>query len=283
MRRFPTRSRGTFAAARAAGLAVALGIWAAVMTPAAATPYDYVAGHGDIGLSYDSNTDSLRIYLNFDSSTVVQDANGNPLSTAQLNALQTPVGTAEWSMNDFRVVVPASQQFVREPGAAWNIVGVAEGEPYWELPEFGQPGVPNFGFERRPTTLPNTIFTLGNVLSAPDGGVISAWQYDGSLQPDLGANRYWSTATGLTPSPNAIQLDQSHQHFNFGFSQPGIYQFEIIGSTSATPQTAMGVLTVNVVPEPSGLAAVAAVAGWWLLRCRKKSFLLGESPSMEGA
>jgi|GEM_PF-2468366 len=256
---------------------------AAVTIPAGrrveATVYDYVAGHGDIGLSYDSNSDSLRIYLNFDSSTVVQDANGNQLSPVQLNALQTPAGTGEWSMNDFRVVVPASQQFAREPGAAWDIVGVAEGEPYWELPQSGVAGVPNFGFERRPSDLANPTFTLGNVLSAPVGGVISAWQYDSFGEPDLGTSRYWSTAPGFTPLPNAITLAQTHQHYNFGFSQPGLYRFEIIGTTTAASQTAMGVLSVNVVPEPSGLAVVAAAAGWWLLRCRKKSFFASKTAS----
>jgi surface-anchored protein len=273
MRRFPTLSRGMFAATRAAGLAVALGMWAAVMSPAAATPFNYVAGHGDIGLSYDSPTDSLRIYLNFDFNSVVQDANGNQLTMTELNALQNPAGTAEWSMNDFRVVVPASQQFARESGANWDIVGVAAGEPYWELPDSGGlPGVPFFGFERRPVDLANATFTLGNVISAPAGGVISAWQYNNSLEPDLGPNRYWSTATGSTPSPNAITLDQGHQHYNFGFSKPGLYQFEIIGTTTeALGREAVGVLTVNVVPEPSGLVVLGGAAAWWLVRSRKKA------------
>ncbi len=271
MRRFPVVSRGMFEAVSAAGLVLAVLGWATLARPAAATPYDYVAGHGDIGLSYDSGTDSLRIYLNFDSSTVVRDANGNQLTSTQLNELQTPAGTGEWSMNDFRVVVPASQQFAREPGAAWDIVGVAEGEPYWELPDTGLPGVPFFGFERRPPGLANTTFTLGNVLSAPAGGVISAWQYNSSLEPDLGPNRYWSTAPGSTPAPNAITLDQTHQHYNFGFSKPGLYQFEIIGTTTeAFGREAVGVLTVNVVPEPSGLAVLGGAAAWWLVRRRKK-------------
>jgi len=253
-------------AAVCAAVLLATSLFALPPRSAEATTYDYVAGHGDIGLSYNSATDTLRIYLNFDNNSVVQDANGNQLTSTQLNALQNPAGTGEWSMAEFRVVVPASQQFAREPGAAWDIVGVAAGEPYWELPQNNQEGVPFFGFERRPNNLANTTFTLGNVLAAPAGGIISAWQYDNSGEnPDLGLNRYWSTAPGSTPSPNAITLTQTHQHFNFGFSQPGLYQFEIIGTTSATTQQALGVLTVNVVPEPStGALALGclAVAGW---------------------
>jgi len=267
MRRFPVVSRGMFKALSVAGLVVAVLGWATLAGPAAATPLNYVAGHGDIGLSYDSGSDTLRIYLNFDSSTVVQDANGNPLTSTQLNALQNPTGTGEWSMTDFRVVVPAAQQVFRAEEQDWDFVGVAAGEPYWELPESSQSGVPFFGFERRPVDLANATFTLGNVLSAPTGGIISAWQYDSFGEPDLGANRYWSTAPGFE-SANAIALAQSHQHFNFGFSKPGLYEFEIIGTTSATGQTATGVLTVNVVPEPSmgalgaGLVAVAAWRLW---------------------
>jgi hypothetical protein len=245
--------------------------------PAGATPYNYVAGHGDIGLSYDSGSDSLRIYLNFNASEVsttgVLDANGNLLTSTQLNALQNPAGTGEWSMAEFRVVVPASQRFLRAPGSDWDFVGVEAGEPYWELPQSPLQGVPYFGFERRPTSLPDTTFTLGNVLSAPEGGIISAWQYDTSGEnPDLGLNRYWSTAPDFE-SANAIALAGSHQHFNFGFSQPGLYQFEIIGTTSATTQQALGVLTVNVVPEPSTAAlgsGLVAAASWWLWRRKNR-------------
>jgi hypothetical protein len=278
MRRFPVVSRGMFEAVSAAGLVVAVLGWASLARPAAATPFNYVAGHGDIGLSYDSGSDTLRIYLNFNSNSVVQDANGDQLTMTELDALQNPVGTAEWSMKDFRVVVPASQQFAREPGAAWDIVGVAAGEPYWELPQSPLQGVPYFGFERRPTSLPDTTFTLGNVLSAPEGGIISAWQYDTSGEnPDLGLNRYWSTAPDFE-SANAIALAGSHQHFNFGFSQPGLYQFEIIGTTSEVPdREAKGVLTVNVVPEPSTSALAVgclAVTGWVYRRRTTRQFSL---------
>jgi hypothetical protein len=277
MRRFPVVSRGIFEALSAAGLVLAVLGWATLARPAAATPYDYVAGHGDIGLSYDSGSDTLRIYLNFNASevstTVVLDANGNPLTSTQLNALQNPAGTGEWSMDDFRVVVPASQRFLREPGSEWDFVGVEAGEPYWELPQNREEGVPHFGFERRPTSLPDTTFTLSKVLSAPAGGVISAWQNDSSGEnPVLGLNRYWSTAQGFE-SANAIALGGSHQHFNFGFSQPGLYRFEIIGTTSATTQQALGVLTVNVVPEPSMGAlgsGLVAVASWWLWRRKNR-------------
>jgi len=236
--------------------------------PAVAGTYDYVAGHGDIGLSYTNATDALRIYLNFDASSVVRDMGGTQLSPAELNALQSPAGTGEWSMAEFRVVVPEAQQVVRAATSNWNFIGVAAGEPYWELPQSAKAGVPFFGFERRPTTLANATFTLGNVLLAPAGGVISAWQYDVFGEPDLGTNRYWSTASGFEAA-NAITLSQGHQHFNFGFSQQGLYQFEIVGTTSATSQTAMGVLTVNVVPEPSSAALGAggiAVLFWRLWR-----------------
>jgi len=270
MRRFPVVSRGIFEALPVAGLVLAVLGWATLAGPAAATPYDYVAGHGDIGLSYDSGSDTLRIYLNFDNSSVVQDANGNPLTSAELNALQSPAGTPEWPLSQFRVVVPATQRVLREPGATWDFVGVGEGEPYWELPEFLTPDVPYFGFLRRPSGLADATFTLGDVLLAPEGGIISAWQYVGG-EPDLGSGRYWSSAPRSTPSPSAITLAQNHQHYNFGFSQAGLYQFEIIGSTSATGQTATGVLTVNVVPEPSSaaLGVGLAVAAAWRLGRRK--------------
>jgi len=268
-----------FKALSAAGLVLAVLGWATLAGPAAATPLNYVAGHGDIGLSYDSGSDTLRIYLNFDSSTVVQDANGNPLTSTQLNALQNPAETGEWLMTDFRVVVPASRRVFRAEEQNWDFVGVAAGEPYWELPESSQTGVPFFGFERRPINLANATFTLGNVLSAPAGGIISAWQYDPFGEPDLGANRYWSTA-GSTPSPNAITLTQAHQHFNFGFSQPGLYEFEIIGTTSEVPgREAKGVLTVNVVPEPSTSALAVgclAVAGWVYRRRKTRQFSLNK-------
>ncbi len=272
MRRFSVVSRGIFEALSAAGLVVAVLGWASLARPAAATPYDYVAGHGDIGLSYDSGSDTLRIYLNFDFNSVVQDANGNQLTTSELNDLQNPAGTGEWSMNDFRVVVPASRVFSRPETSNWDFIGVAAGEPFWELPQNNLQGVPFFGFERRPNNLPDTTFTLGNVLAAPAGGVISAWQGGDFGEPDLGTNRYWSTAPGFE-SANAIELFQTHQHFNFGFSQPGLYQFEIIGTTSATGQTATGVLTVNVVPEPSTAAlgsGLVALASWWLWRRKNR-------------
>ena len=92
-------------------------------------------------------------------------------------------------------------------------------------------------------------------------GSFVMWQ-DGFPNPTIFAD---SVGDSFTLAPG------SHTHFNWGFAAQGIYQLEfaISGNHVADGfQTASGIYTFEVIPEPSALL-LGALGGLALLRRRR--------------
>lgn len=72
------------------------------------------------------------------------------------------------------------------------------------------------------------------------------------------------SSIGDTVDINSFSISNSHIHYNWGFSAPGIYTFDM-QATYEGEQSAVETYTFNVVPEPSTYALLAAGAGILLM------------------
>jgi len=72
------------------------------------------------------------------------------------------------------------------------------------------------------------------------------------------------SSIGDTVETNSFSISTGHIHYNWGFSAPGIYTFDM-QATYEGEQSAVETYTFNVVPEPSTYALLAAGAGILLM------------------
>ena len=72
------------------------------------------------------------------------------------------------------------------------------------------------------------------------------------------------SSIGDTVGINSFSISAGHIHYNWGFSAPGIYTFDM-QATYEGEQSAVETYTFNVVPEPSTYALLAAGAGILLM------------------
>jgi surface-anchored protein len=72
------------------------------------------------------------------------------------------------------------------------------------------------------------------------------------------------SSIGNTVGTNSFSISADHIHYNWGFSAPGIYTFDM-QATYGEVQSAVETYTFNVVPEPSTYALLGAGAGILLM------------------
>jgi surface-anchored protein len=72
------------------------------------------------------------------------------------------------------------------------------------------------------------------------------------------------SSIGDTVGTNSFSISTGHIHYNWGFSAPGIYTFDMQASYGGL-QSAVETYTFNVVPEPSTYALLGAGAGILLM------------------
>lgn len=167
--------------------------------------FSYRSGHGDLYVEYSSKGGpSLRVR------SELEPGAGELLYDPQRVCIEVPGSTFD-----------ATVEFGGRPETeAWDFLGIAEGEPFWFLPQVAQDEVPWFGVAAA-SAPSGLVGTNGLVLalvelSAPQGAAFAVWASDpfGNPKPIL------SSAAGLTEtrvSPG------SHAHFNWGFSTAGRY------------------------------------------------------------
>lgn len=228
---------------------------------AEATTYNYTAGHADIGLAFTSGTGAgsgPRLYLEFGANAV---ATG--LTSAQLQAGQPGGVAGEWSPTSFITIVPQSIASARPDGSQWDFLGADPGQLVWVFGQNNVTGVPFLGFDTAKANGGTGTFTLANILARPAGGEVSLFSLGGFGE----LNVFWSS---FQAGADAVTVPAiTHSHYNFGFSQPGYYELEVVGTGGAFAGSATGVFAFQVVPEPSAcLLAVAGLAAAALVRRR---------------
>lgn len=231
----------------------------------------FTSGHGDLGLGEGVE---LEPHVHLDAGAVV---NGVAL-----------LDEAEFETDEIRIFVPDStRDFIvgnggRPADSAWDAIGVGAGESFWFLPESNAGaggaatlGAPFFGIGGEEIDL--GVFD-GNVINLtltgaamPAGAAFSLWTNSG-FGPDFSM----STVDGIS-ALDTISLDldtADHAHFNFGFTNAGLYDltFEVSALEGGNPVSATGTYSFLVsVPEPSSAAALFGLVslGFAFLRRRR--------------
>lgn len=157
----------------------------------------------------------------------------------------------------------------RPAGAQFDFIGVGAGQQFWLLPLSQNPNVLFLGigaeevetgsfasYLETDARVNQTAAWMKLALREVRGpGEVSLWSND-----NFGAPKVWwsSDEGGITASDAAFVVAQSHAHFNWGFTAPGLYEVDVEASAfrgpGATNPTASGVTTyhfgIEAVPEP---------------------------------
>jgi surface-anchored protein len=172
---------------------------ALLFAPAAASAsLLWTGGHGDVAFAYQNGVWDLHVHLE-----------GATLDGEKVDGNFAP--------DQVEIVIPDSATVTRPDGAAWDFIGVAAGETFWRGPQglidsvlegspyigVGSEGIANGAFV-------NDAFTIS--LEAVAGpGTFSLFK--GGPTKYLSEVGDWMSFYG-----------GGHDHFNWGFSNPGIYE-----------------------------------------------------------
>jgi surface-anchored protein len=176
-----------------------------------ATPV-YSSGHADIGLEYDAAARRFRLFYNFGEG--VESEDGTPIERTH----QAPTAVAT------RVPDPA---FPRPFEGSWDFLGANADEPIWYNPQTNEPSKPFFGFATEHLSPPKWSgpirWSLTGLLEGPADGEFSLWQTDIFGSPLA----LFATSDGIDEEDEFVQGVGGHDHFNWGFTQPGVYRVEL--------------------------------------------------------
>lgn len=211
---------------------VALVAWASAR-PTVAVPV-YARGHADIGVEYATNGGPhLVLRARFGSDARSEDAI-NPADIA--GQTLAPTAMAVRVRDDNPPLLREVTEDVDLTTPTWDFLGVAVDEPIWWLPQSQDPLKPFFGFATDNLLPPQWSgplhFYLEGIVSGPVGGEVSLWQSDFSGNPQVKFASYDGIEIDLTGVDNEQDDDFSqgiggHDHYNWGFSQPGVYQVQL--------------------------------------------------------
>ncbi len=218
----------------------------------------YTAGHGDIGLAYEAGALDPHVHLH--DGTIVD---GVPINN--------PPDGEEYAPEDVLIFV-SNPSVARPAGAQWDFIGNSAASPVWFLPQTEDPAKPWLGIaseELDPLdwTGPLTIKLTG--MTGPGGGHFSLYENDAFGNPVVA----FATSDGITGADSIGHTAGAHDHFNYAFTQPGIYELTftfsgvhaVDGAQSASATYFFGV----TVPEPStALLSLGMLAGLTLRRRR---------------
>jgi surface-anchored protein len=247
----------------------------------------YHAGHADIGVDYLTGPPRFELKIRFDGNSLFEDGSTFsfqrvPPESVAIRAPDPPI-IREIHLGDPEV----PNDDYDNSGAEWDFLGAAVGEPVWFMPQTNDPSKPFFGFATDTLNPPQwsgpMTWSLEEVVSAPAEGNVSLWQTDFFGSPAAKFASY----DGIDPEDDSFtQIIGGHDHYNWGFSKPGIYEVRL-GATATRvgvgPVHGTGIFTFFV-----GDAAGESLAGDFDLDgdVDGRDFLLwqrGSSPSQLGS
>lgn len=190
----------------------------------------YAAGHADIGVNYvTAGGPHFTLRTRFDGDAMSE----NPLDPYDIRNQIFPAEAVAIRVRDDdpprlreRKVDEETMEVLYDlTGPEWDFLGVAQGEPVWTLPQTSEVGKPFFGFATDNLFPPSQwngpiSFALEEIVSGPAGGEVSMWQSDFFGQPTV----MFASADGIGEDDDFTQTIGGHDHYNWGFSKPGVYQ-----------------------------------------------------------
>jgi len=179
----------------------------------------YTTGHADIGVDYIATPPHFALHIRFGSDVTSEDGTPIALQTLAPGAVDTRVPAPS--------ILREETEDVDLTTPEWDFLGVEEGEPFWFLPQTSDRDKPFFGFATDGLSTPQwsgpIYWSLESIVSAPVGGQISLWQNTLFGTPVVKFASY----DGIGEDDDFTQIVGGHDHYNWGFSKPGIYEVEI--------------------------------------------------------
>jgi len=199
----------------------------------------YTTGHGDIGVGYDPADQAFEPHWHLGEEVEYEPAE----------------------------VIAVVQATASSPSGLSSAIGVGDGTNIWVAGSSARQ--PNLGFateELDPSDWDGAITLALTGWSGPGEFALYTTNLSGTSVVDV----YLSTFDpGSTFGANSFELlPGDHQHFNFGFTTPGHYEFEFTWTGTHVTDgvvTSSGTFGFDVVPEPAtsvllflGMATLAA-------------------------
>lgn len=207
----------------------------------------YSAGHADLGLGDEGN---LELHLHVHEGSIID---GSAITADE-----------ELAPDAATTLVPNSTLFSRPAGEAWDLIGNNAGDDTWALAESESTaevqGAPFLGIGAEHMHLGAFV---DNEITLTLTGVSGPGNFS-LYTVTFGSPTFAMSSFDGISSADRIILDldiEGHAHFNFGFSEAGLYQvsFEVSATDTTTQQlvTDAGTFTFNVVPEPATISLLA--------------------------
>ncbi len=216
---------------------------------------EYTSGHADIGLAVEGVGPNAELFLHYHFG-VGAFLDGNEVTTP---------GGEEFDPSDAYIRV--SDANITIPASSFPFLGNTPGQPIWTLPAAPAPGRPFLGFaseELFGLGFTSAGFRMTNLISAPAGGEFAIFNIPDPFNPVPVV--YFRTNDGVDPASDALTnlAIGGHEHFNYSFTQPGVYRFGFEGYAEGGPLgplTDSAILTFVVgsgtaIPEPGSLGIV---------------------------
>jgi surface-anchored protein len=173
----------------------------------------------------------------------------------------------EYAPDEALLHVGVEGRVTRSNSSAFAFVGVGPGEQYWLLPQGQKDGQIYLGIASEteggefasyrnsdPRVSGSGAFVTLTLKGVRGPGNVSIWSFDSEGQPLV----WWATSDGVTSTDSLFILEGSHNHYNYGFTAPGIYEIDVQASAYLGPGmtnlTASEVTTYFfgvAIPEPT--------------------------------
>lgn len=182
-------------------------------------------------------------------------------------------GGNEYAPGGAYVRIPLSSSAIRPAGAQWDFTGTVSGGTIYLAPATQTAGVIFLGLGSEEiatgTFSGNSVTLQLDSVSGP--GEFALWQTDGFGSPIV-------ALASFTNTQSFSLITGGHDHYNWGFTAPGIYEltFTVSGTLTGAPSpiTDTGTFTFVVgtaaIPEPSSFAALAGLGVLGLAATRRR-------------
>ncbi len=230
---------------------VALIVSSAFLAAAPSHAAVYTEGHADLGVGYEDG----RLNFHFHGEGAVIDG--------------VDVEDQEYDPADITIRGASTSMLVLPEGFDLVGLGKSAGDTIWVLPWTQEPGLPYLGTaseELNPADWSGGItFTLTGVLSPSGTGNFAMWRYGvfGDVMLDI---------SSLTGPDSVTTATGSHDHFNFGFTEPGDWYVTLTASGNHVTdglKSDTRTFHFQIVPEPTSAVLASLGAAGFLIRRRR--------------
>jgi surface-anchored protein len=208
-------------------------------------------GHTDIRFTYENGTPDILYYLDVGSTVDGQSissanpAGGTPVT---LSGGQTKIA---FQPTELITYIP-NPSIARPSGTTWDFTGTSAGQPLWYIPQNQDTNKPWTGLSTESVSASN-FSTIRYQLTAFNGpGQMSVTTTGSFGTPTV----YFQTSNGLRNADAITISPNTHAHYNWFFTDAGVYTFELTATGTFTAAAGGGTTSVvdtftfYVVPEP---------------------------------